>query len=80
MCSSRWYTNKNFRGAYSFSSVQEASLKSPREDLATPLIGDDGHPAVLFAGEATHSKYFSTVHGAIETGFREANRIIKLCG
>jgi hypothetical protein len=30
---------------------------------------------LLFAGEATHSSYFSTVHGAIETGWREAKRI-----
>ncbi|PSN36046.1 Peroxisomal N(1)-acetyl-spermine/spermidine oxidase [Blattella germanica] len=33
---------------------------------------------LLFAGEATHSTHFSTVHGAIETGWREAERIIKL--
>ena len=29
----------------------------------------------MFAGEATHSDYFATVHGAIESGLREANRI-----
>jgi spermine oxidase len=29
-----------------------------------------------FAGEATHSGYFSTVHGAIESGWREADRIL----
>ena len=30
---------------------------------------------LLFAGEATHPQHFSTVHGAIETGWREAERI-----
>ncbi|XP_011688273.1 PREDICTED: polyamine oxidase-like [Wasmannia auropunctata] len=28
------------------------------------------------AGEATHDHYYSTVHGAVETGFREADRLI----
>jgi hypothetical protein len=30
---------------------------------------------LLFAGEATHSSYYSTVHGAIESGWREAERL-----
>jgi monoamine oxidase len=30
---------------------------------------------LLFAGEATHSSYYSTVHGAIESGWREAKRL-----
>lgn len=46
-----------------------------REDLAKPLQAD-GRMVVQFAGEATHSRYFSTVHGAIETGYREAERLI----
>ena len=31
---------------------------------------------ILFAGEATHDHYYSTVHGGVETGFREADRLI----
>lgn len=30
----------------------------------------------MFAGEATHDHYYSTVHGAIESGWREADRIL----
>ena len=41
--------------------------------MAEPAM--DGR--LLFGGEATHSRYFGTVHGAIEAGEREARRIIK---
>lgn len=30
---------------------------------------------LFFAGEATHNHYYSTVHGALESGWREAKRI-----
>ncbi|KAH8297160.1 hypothetical protein KR044_005566 [Drosophila immigrans] len=32
-------------------------------------------PILLFAGEATSSEHYSTVHGAVETGLREARRL-----
>lgn len=32
---------------------------------------------ILFAGEATNPRHFSAVHGAIETGWREADRLIE---
>ena len=35
-------------------------------------------PRVLFTGEATHNSYFSTTHGALLSGHREAKRIIGL--
>ncbi|GFQ64744.1 hypothetical protein TNCT_196611 [Trichonephila clavata] len=38
------------------------------------LCADD---AKSMLGEATHEKYFSTVHGAYETGIREAERIFQ---
>jgi len=33
---------------------------------------------LFFAGEATHGHFYSTVHGAVESGWREADRILQL--
>ncbi|KAJ8927284.1 hypothetical protein NQ314_020287 [Rhamnusium bicolor] len=79
MIKSTWYSNPHFRGTYSYESVKSNSAENRfPEELASPLIRENGNPSVLFAGEATHPYYFSTVHGAIETGYREADRIIDL--
>lgn len=45
-------------------------------DLAEPLLHNDKRPIIQFAGEATSQNHFSTVHGAIESGWREADRLI----
>ncbi|XP_050297058.1 spermine oxidase-like [Anthonomus grandis grandis] len=73
-----WYSNPNFKGTYSYESTKGylAGGKNLQEKLGKPLKDKDGKPVVLFAGEATHPYYFSTVHGAIETGYREADRLI----
>lgn len=47
-------------------------------DLAQPVCDSKGCPRLFFAGEATHDHFYSTVHGAIETGWREGNRIAEL--
>lgn len=73
----RWYTNKHFRGSYSFRSLTTDLLKTSARDLAQPLVNSLGKPSLLFAGEATHDYFYSTVHGALESGFRESNRIIE---
>ncbi|XP_055630502.1 spermine oxidase-like isoform X2 [Toxorhynchites rutilus septentrionalis] len=75
---SRWYSNPNFRGSYSFRSVTTDLLNTTAEHLALPLTNACGIPVVQFAGEATHNHYYSTVHGAIETGWREADRLVNL--
>jgi len=52
-------------------------------DLEAPVMGEDGHLGLLFAGEASSRNHFSTVHGAVEAGWREADRLIRLystCG
>ncbi|KAL9890031.1 spermine oxidase-like [Glossina fuscipes fuscipes] len=72
----QWYTNSNFRGTYSYRTLYADELRTGAWDLAKPTTDDDDKPIVQFAGEATHNHYFGTVHGAIETGWREADRLI----
>ncbi|CAG9768573.1 unnamed protein product [Ceutorhynchus assimilis] len=74
---SKWGTNPHFLGAYSYIGTNTIKSGATHEDLAKPLLVN-GKEVVLFAGESTHSKYFSTVHGAIESGFREAARLTDL--
>ncbi|XP_034936722.1 uncharacterized protein [Chelonus insularis] len=73
---SKWYSDKHFRGCYSFRSIESDQMNVYAHHLADPIVGKKGKPIILFAGEATHNHYYSTVHGAVETGFREANRLI----
>lgn len=75
---STWYTNPNFRGSYTFRSISTDLLKTGGNDLALPLTNSLGVPVLQFAGEATHDHYYSTVHGACESGWREAKRLTDL--
>lgn len=70
---SKWKTNGNFSGTYSFHSDDKSVAQ-----LVQPLLDKSQSPKVLFAGEATHDHFFSTVHGAIESGFRESKRLTDL--
>ncbi|XP_060518711.1 spermine oxidase-like [Cylas formicarius] len=67
-----WSTNTNFLGVNSYVSVKGRY----NEKLAETLVATGGKPSILFAGEATHPYYYSTVHGAVESGYREAKKII----
>lgn len=71
---STWSTTPHVHGSYSYQTIESELSGVGPSTLAKPI----GNNRVLFAGEATHEKYFSTVHGAIESGWREADRII--CG
>jgi monoamine oxidase len=64
----RWHSDPFARCSYSYPAV--GMTDRTRADLAAP-IGD----RLFFAGEATHSDYPSTVHGAYLSGQREAERI-----
>ena len=68
---SRWHSNPLTVGSYSYHTPASAVASVTSETLAEPVGG------LLFAGEATHLCYFSTVHGAIESGYREADRILE---
>lgn len=74
----QWFSNPNFRGSYTFRSTATDLLNTSPKDLALPLTNSLGVPVVCFAGEATHEHYYSTVHGAVESGWREAKRIYDL--
>lgn len=57
--------------------TERAQVK--KVNLVKPLTFEE-KDVVQFAGEATHDKYFATVHGAVESGYREADRLIQVYG
>ncbi|XP_030385569.1 spermine oxidase-like [Scaptodrosophila lebanonensis] len=71
----QWYANPNFRGSYSFRSTYTDELRTGAWDLEAPLLDVGGKPRLQFAGEASHKHFYSTVHGAVESGWREAERL-----
>ncbi|XP_043265922.1 spermine oxidase-like [Colletes gigas] len=77
MIRSKWHENKHFRGTYSYQSIETVRRNTSAKQLAEPIM-KMGKPVILFAGEATNEYHFSTVHGAIGSGWREAERLIKL--
>ncbi|XP_058832606.1 spermine oxidase-like [Topomyia yanbarensis] len=74
----QWFTDCHFRGSYSCCSLATKLLKTDFKDMAIPLTDCLGTPVLMFAGEATNGLHYGTVHGAIESGWREADRIITL--
>ncbi|KAJ8281051.1 hypothetical protein GJAV_G00062950 [Gymnothorax javanicus] len=77
---SSWGSDPYIRGSYSFTRV--GSSGGDLEQLAMPLPYAENTKApplqVLFAGEATHRKFYSTTHGALLSGQREATRLIDM--
>lgn len=77
---SRWFTNEFTCGSYSYRTLNYEKNRLDLNDLIEPLRvkvdGDIEWPAVLFAGEACDSQFFSTTHGAFQSGVREAERLI----
>ncbi|XP_015439434.1 PREDICTED: spermine oxidase-like [Dufourea novaeangliae] len=77
MIRSNWHQNEHFRGTYSFRSLETVRTNASADQLAEPVM-KVGKPVILFGGEATNPRYFSTVHGAVGAGWREADRLINL--
>ena len=69
---SRWRQAPFIGGSYSHARVGQAAQRAV---LAEP-IGD----RLFFAGEACHADDFSTCHGALETGWAAADRVLDLLG
>ncbi|PJF37357.1 MAG: monoamine oxidase [Candidatus Thermofonsia Clade 1 bacterium] len=66
-----WHSDPFARGAYSH--VPPGARRSDYTELARPV-----QDRLFFAGEGTLMSYPATVHGALMSGEREAERIIKL--
>lgn len=72
LAESRWGADPLARGAYSHALPGRAGQRSV---LATPV--DD---RLFFAGEATSPDFFSTAHGARDSGERAAMEVLKALG
>ena len=68
MARSGWLTDPLANGCYSYIAV--GSSFSDLDVVAAPV-----NNRVFFAGEGTNSGYLGTVHGAYQSGLREADRI-----
>ncbi|XP_035275357.1 spermine oxidase [Anguilla anguilla] len=77
---SSWGSNPYIRGSYSFTRVGSSGGDVERLGMPLPYAESTKAPPlqVLFAGEATHRKYYSTTHGALLSGQREATRLIDM--
>jgi len=75
---SRWKSDPYTRGAYTY--IHVGSNPQHLNYMSQPLFVNNSHNGaskekVLFAGEATHPNFYSTIHGAFDSGKREALRI-----
>ncbi|XP_069741410.1 peroxisomal N(1)-acetyl-spermine/spermidine oxidase [Narcine bancroftii] len=73
---SKWHSDYFTKGSYSYTEV--GSSGDDIDIIAHPLPPKSSklQPLqVLFAGEATHRTFYSTTHGALESGWREADRL-----
>jgi len=68
LAASSWRGDEFARGSYSYA---KPGHDDDRAVLAAPVDG-----RIFFAGEATSSNFFSTVHGAFESGTRAAEEAI----
>ncbi len=71
-----WCSNRFIGGSYSYPTTK--TLANDHCVIGESIFMPNSvSPLLLFAGEATHDCYFSTVHGARLTGLMRANDIIK---
>lgn len=70
----RWHSNPNFKGVYSYRNQTEDAKGVTNKDLSSPVYVN-GCPRILFAGEATDFSHYGTVHGAMSAAQREVERL-----
>ncbi|KAM3075275.1 hypothetical protein ACMFMF_005953 [Clarireedia jacksonii] len=71
----RWATDKHSLGSYSHM-ITGVSETQHRAEFQKPVINEQG-ATLRFAGEHTSVNHFATVHGALLSGWREADAILK---
>ena len=70
----KWLTNENFLGSYSFHSL--SAQENTVENIAKPICNIEGKPFLHFAGEATDKRFMGYVNGAMNSGERAAKEIV----
>ncbi|NWS68533.1 PAOX oxidase, partial [Crotophaga sulcirostris] len=81
MLRSKWHSTPYTWGSYTYVAV--GSSGADIDLLAQPMPQDPKDPRplqLLFAGEATHRTFYSTTHGALLSGWREAERLNEFFG
>jgi spermine oxidase len=73
---SKWKTEPYTCGSYCF--IPVGAHAEDIEALAEPITDQSDRPLMMFAGEATHTHFYSSSHGALLTGQREAQRLLDL--
>lgn len=73
----KWKQDKFSRGSYTFIS-REGCSQVDIEHLCQPIYSDPGQekPVMMFAGEACHPNFFSTVHGAFLSGKKAVSYLL----
>lgn len=73
----KWLTNKNFLGTYSYIGMGLQKHHLCPKDLGEPLRKNNGKPFIHFAGEATDIECPGYAHGAVNSGWRAVDEILK---
>ena len=72
----RWAQDEFSRGSYTHM-ITGLSKTKHREAFQKPLYREPGGAELRFAGEHTSLNHFATVHGALISGWREADAILQ---
>ncbi|KAK0943232.1 hypothetical protein LTR48_006395 [Friedmanniomyces endolithicus] len=72
----RWAQDEYSRGSYSHM-ITGLSEVGHRVEFQRPVVGGEGGEVLRFAGEHTSRNHFATVHGALLSGWREADAILE---